>query len=74
LLGRFKLPTLPALEPRELLRFTARDKKATEKGLVWVLPTSRPGEPFGHFQMTADVQTQEILEILEDFLADPFRR
>ncbi len=71
LLARFDLPALPALDPEELLSFAARDKKATEKGLVWVLPASRPGEPFGHFQMTADVTREEAVGLLADFLADP---
>lgn len=74
LLRRFDLPKLPPLDREELVSFMARDKKATEKGLVWVLPTSTEEDVFGHFQMTRDVGREEILEELVSFLADPLTR
>ncbi len=40
LLARFNLPPLPDLDPDHLASFMTRDKKATEKGLAWVLPKS----------------------------------
>jgi 3-dehydroquinate synthetase len=42
LLDRLELPALPALEATELLPLLARDKKAREGGLTWVLPVA-PG-------------------------------
>src|SRR5207244_9494175 len=38
LLARFNLPPLPPASPEELLVLMARDKKAREGGLTWVLP------------------------------------
>src|SRR5687768_18226012 len=39
-LGRFDLPPLPPLDPAELISLMARDKKARESGLTWVLPAA----------------------------------
>ncbi len=72
LLGRFALPPLPALDPEALCDFMARDKKALEAGLVWVLPTSRGAEVFGHAEMVPGIDRGEVLAELAVFLADPF--
>ena len=66
LLSRFELPTLPELDPVELIRLMRRDKKATETGLTWVLPTR-----IGAGQPTAGVGEEEILRELEIFLKAP---
>jgi 3-dehydroquinate synthase len=38
LIGRIGLPPLPPLEPERLVETIARDKKARESGLGWILP------------------------------------
>ena len=68
LLTRFDLPTLPNLDPEQLWDFMTRDKKATEQGLVWVLPTSAGDEVFGHFEMTREVPRGEVLDELVEFV------
>ena len=70
-LARFDLPALPKLDPRQLWEFMTRDKKATEKGLVWVLPISVGDEVFGHFEMTQDVSRGEVLDELAEFVENP---
>ncbi|MCP4660827.1 MAG: 3-dehydroquinate synthase [bacterium] len=72
LLRRFALPPLPALTPEALCDFMARDKKAVEAGLVWVLPSSRDAEVFGHAEMVPGIDRGDVLAELEAFLADPF--
>lgn len=67
LLRRCELPPLPALETDRLLAFMARDKKATEQGLSWVLPTS-----LGKGDMFDDVSTHEVEVLLADFLPRPW--
>ena len=67
LLVRFGLPPLPALDPAELISHMARDKKARESGLVWVLP-ARMGEG----KMVSDVSPGEVEAELRSFLRDPF--
>jgi 3-dehydroquinate synthase len=42
LIGRLGLPPLPRCEAAELMGLMARDKKAREHGLAWVLPVA-PG-------------------------------
>jgi len=64
LLARFGLPPLPELEPAALIEAMAKDKKATEGGLVWVLP-ARLGEGV----MVRDVGRAELESELEAFLA-----
>jgi 3-dehydroquinate synthase len=66
LLGRFELPPLPPLDPAELVSLMARDKKAREAGLVWVLPRAW-GEGF----MAEGIAAEEVLAELGDFLPDP---
>jgi 3-dehydroquinate synthase len=67
LLARFDLPPLPSAMPEELLAHMARDKKAREKGLTWVLPAA-----LGEGRMADDVPSEEVLSELGPFLADPF--
>jgi 3-dehydroquinate synthase len=67
LLARFGLPPLPALDPVALLAHMARDKKALEGGLVWVLPAA-----LGEGRMVQDVGRDEVLAELARFLHDPF--
>lgn len=67
LLGRLGLPPLPPLDPAELISHMARDKKAQESGLVWVLPAA-----LGEGRMTADVSWEEVSGELAEMLRDPF--
>lgn len=67
LLGRCALPALPPLDTAPLLAYMARDKKATEQGLTWVLPTA-----LGHGDMFDDVTRQEVASRLPGFLEDPW--
>lgn len=67
LIRGFELPPLPATSPEALWQAMTRDKKATEKGLVWVLPRH-----LGEGRMTADVSREEVLQELETFLASPY--
>jgi 3-dehydroquinate synthase len=69
LLARFGLPPLPALDPGTLLSHMARDKKALEGGLVWVLPAA-----LGAGTMVQGVGGEEILAELSGFLRNPFAR
>lgn len=68
LLRRFGLPPLPeGLDPRDLMHRLARDKKARESGLVWVLPAA-----LGEGRMAADVTPAEVEAELRGFLRGPF--
>ncbi len=67
LLARFGLPPLPAVDPEELISLMARDKKARESGLVWVLPAA-PGEG----RMVEGIGMAAVREELEGFLRDPW--
>jgi 3-dehydroquinate synthase len=67
LLARFGLPPLPDLDPEALLSHMARDKKALEGGLVWVLPAA-----LGRGTMVQNVGRDELLAELRRFLRDPF--
>ena len=67
LLARLDLPPLPPLDPAALVDHMARDKKARESGLVWVLPAA-PGEG----RMVSGIPWEEILEEIGGFLRDPF--
>ena len=66
LLGRLELPPLPALDPAALWAYIRRDKKATESGLTWVLPSA-----LGQGKMVSGIGRREILAELDRFLADP---
>jgi 3-dehydroquinate synthetase len=68
LLLRLDLPPLPELDAEELMGLTARDKKARETGLVWVLPRD-----LGHGWMADGIPNGEVLAELRDFLRDPLR-
>lgn len=67
LIRRLDLPRLPRLSAEELMATMARDKKARESGLVWVLPRSL-GEGF----MTDGISNEEVRSELERFLDEPF--
>ena len=67
LLARLGLPPLPPLDPAELVSHMARDKKAREGGLVWVLP-ARSGEG----KMISGVPWEEVSAELVELLRDPF--
>jgi 3-dehydroquinate synthase len=66
LLRRLDLPELPSLDAKELMACMARDKKARESGLVWVLPTA-PGEG----TMVSGISPEVVEAELEAFLKDP---
>ena len=68
LLQRCDIPILPDLEPSQLMGYMARDKKATEKGLIWVFPTG-----LGQGDMFGDVSRQEVETRLPAFLSDPWQ-
>lgn len=73
LLGRMELPPLPSsLDVEHLWTFMTRDKKATERGLVWVLPATPGGEILGHHRITTDLSRRQVIGELQAFLADPF--
>ncbi|HUF77600.1 MAG TPA: 3-dehydroquinate synthase family protein [Thermoanaerobaculia bacterium] len=67
LLERLDLPPLPALPPEELLAAMARDKKAREEGLLWVLPAR-----LGEGRVLADVGEAETRRELAAFLDAPW--
>jgi 3-dehydroquinate synthase len=66
LLQRLALPPLPELDAEELLASMARDKKARESGLVWVLPRA-----LGEGWMAGGIPSDEVLGELRSFLRDP---
>ena len=66
LILRLELPPLPELDPRELMVLMARDKKARESGLVWVLPRD-----LGAGWMAEGIPAAEVLAGLRGFLAGP---
>ena len=63
---RLDLPKLPDLDPGVLMGAMARDKKATEGGLTWVLATGG-GEPL----LTNEITNDEVETTLREFLAAP---
>jgi 3-dehydroquinate synthase len=67
LIRRLALPALPRLSAEDLLATMARDKKARESGLVWVLPRS-----LGEGSMVDGISNEEVRTELEGFLGDPF--
>lgn len=67
LLARLGLPPLPAFEAPALLAAMARDKKAREAGLAWVLPRA-PGEG----RVEAGIEAQEVARELDAFLEAPW--
>lgn len=66
LVRRLELPPLPDLVPEALLAAMARDKKARESGLVWVLPRA-----LGEGWMAGGISNEEVLAELRDFLRNP---
>lgn len=67
LLERLELPPLPALDPAALLDLMARDKKARESGLTWVLQRD-----LGEGEMVEGLPAAEVAAQLADFLRAPF--
>ncbi|HSL83567.1 MAG TPA: 3-dehydroquinate synthase family protein, partial [Thermoanaerobaculia bacterium] len=67
LLARLELPPLPPLDPDALLHAMARDKKARESGLVWVLPAR-----LGEGRAVTGIGEEEVRRELEAFLRDPW--
>lgn len=67
LLGRLGLPPLPPLAAGDLVAAMARDKKAREDGLVWVLP-----DQLGRGRSVAGIATGEVESALELFFRDPW--
>lgn len=63
LLERLDLPPLPPLEPTRLVELMARDKKATEAGLVWVL-----AKRLGEGEMVTGIDPAEVEAELRAFL------
>ncbi|HEX4962379.1 MAG TPA: 3-dehydroquinate synthase [Thermoanaerobaculia bacterium] len=66
LILRLHLPPLPELDPETLLAAMARDKKALESGLVWVLPRA-----LGEGRMAGSVPPAEVRAELRSFLRAP---
>ncbi|MEM1250013.1 MAG: 3-dehydroquinate synthase [Acidobacteriota bacterium] len=68
LLGRLELPPLPELPVKTLLEAMARDKKATEDGILWVLAQGG-GKP----RLDVRVPIEEVERELIEFLASTSR-
>ncbi len=66
LLRRLDLPPLPVLDPDELMTLMARDKKASERGLAWVLPRR-----LGVGEITTEIDAAQVRAMLVEFLAGP---
>jgi len=64
LIGRLGLPPLPPCDAAELLRLMARDKKAREHGLDWVLPVAP-----GRGELVRGIPAAEVEVELVEFLA-----
>jgi 3-dehydroquinate synthase len=69
LLARLDLPPLPAVRPGYLLPLMARDKKAREVGITWVL-----AKGWGEGWMAEGIPWSEVEAELAAFLPDPFAR
>jgi len=66
LIQRLELPPLPDLDSEALMAAMARDKKARETGLVWVLPRA-----LGEGSMTGGISSDEVSAELRAFLRNP---
>ncbi len=67
LLRNCDLPPLPPLDVDRLSMFMGRDKKMTEQGLTWVLPTA-----VGAGGMVSGIADREVSDLLPGFLLDPW--
>ncbi|HXO20745.1 MAG TPA: 3-dehydroquinate synthase [Thermoanaerobaculia bacterium] len=67
LLARLDLPPLPAIPAAQLVALLARDKKAREGGLAWVLPRS-----LGEGRIASGIEEAEVEAELGRFLRDPW--
>lgn len=66
LVARLGPPPLAAHDPDELLAVLARDKKALESGVRWVLPTR-----LGAWRTATDIEPAEVREDLRGFFDGP---
>ena len=66
MLHALALPPLPAVDADQLLAIVARDKKARESGVGWVLP-----QDLGRGRRNVKVPADEVAAELALFLADP---
>ena len=67
LIGEVGLPNLEPAPARDILERVGRDKKARERGLVWIYPRS-----LGDGAIDAEIPLAEIEAELKTFLADPW--
>lgn len=67
LLGRFELPSLPALDAAALVEHMKKDKKARETGLAWVLPAA-----LGQGEIVEGLGYDEVEGRLRGFLREPW--
>jgi 3-dehydroquinate synthase len=67
LLGRLGLPPLPRLPAAEVIAAIARDKKAREGGVAWILPRR-----LGHVVVVEGIGDDEVREEVGAFLDDPW--
>ena len=69
LLRRMELPPLPlgGESAAGLIGFMRRDKKASEQGLTWVMPTR-----LGEFVFRSDIGWDTVAGALADYLKDPW--
>ena len=58
-------PALPPLDSDDLLDALEKDKKATQSGLIWVLPM-RPGD----VDLVSDLPRAEVRSEIDAFLVD----
>lgn len=68
LIQKLGLPPLPPVEGNALMAAIARDKKARESGVAWVLP-----QRLGVGELVIDLLPDQIESALDSFLKDPWR-
>jgi 3-dehydroquinate synthetase len=68
LIERLDAPPLPAVAADDLLALMARDKKARESGIAWVLP-----QRLGAGEIATDLDLGWVETELRRFLEDPVR-
>lgn len=65
LLARLRLPALPPLAAGDLIERICRDKKVSETGVTWVLPSK-----IGEARLAEDMPLEEVRAELESFLGE----